>query len=142
MRGARKLGGVLAEGRTDGGRLTHVVVGFGVNVRSSAFPPEISARATSLEDELGRDVDRGAVLAAMLRRFSTWLARLRAQTLRRRRGAMVGARRGRHRGRRWSGRPMAAQRRGVTAGIDGDGALLIRAGTSTERVVAGEVIWL
>jgi biotin-[acetyl-CoA-carboxylase] ligase BirA-like protein len=63
----------------DGGRLTHVVVGFGVNVRSSAFPPEISARATSLEDELGRDVDRGAVLAAMLRRFSTWLARLRAQ---------------------------------------------------------------
>jgi len=35
-----------------------------------------------------------------------------------------------------------AQRRGVTAGIDGDGALLIRAGTSTERVVAGEVIWL
>ena len=127
VRGARKLGGVLAEGRTDGGRLTHVVVGFGVNVRSSAFPPEISARATSLEDELGRDVDRGAVLAAMLRRFSTWLARLRAQ-----RSADVAA--------RWSALAVGAtgstvewqadgaQRRGVTAGIDGEGALLIRAG--------------
>jgi len=141
VRGARKLGGVLAEGRTDGGRVTHVVVGFGVNVRSSAFPPEISARATSLEDELGRDVDRGAVLAAMLRRFSTWLARLRAQ-----RSDDVAA--------RWSALAVGAtgstvewhadggQRRGVTAGIDGDGALLIRAGTSTERVVSGEVIWL
>jgi hypothetical protein len=39
-------------------------------VGRAAFPPEISARATSLEDELGRDVDRGAVLAALLRRFA------------------------------------------------------------------------
>ena len=105
VRGARKLGGVLAEGRTEGGRLTHVVVGFGVNVRSSPFPPEISARATSLEDELGRDVDRGAVLAAMLRRFSTWLARLRAQ-----RSADVAARWSAlavGTGRQSNGRPMA-----------------------------------
>jgi BirA family transcriptional regulator, biotin operon repressor / biotin---[acetyl-CoA-carboxylase] ligase len=141
VRGARKLGGVLAEGRTDAGQLTHVVVGFGVNVRSSAFPPEISARATSLEDELGRDIDRGAVLAALLKRFSMWLARLRAQ-----RSADVAA--------RWSALAVGATgstvewradggpRRGVTAGIDGEGALLIRAGASTERVVSGEVIWL
>ena len=27
-------------------------------------------------------------------------------------------------------------------GIDGDGALLVRAADVTERVVAGEVIWL
>ena len=78
VRGARKLGGILAEARSDGGLLTHVIVGFGVNVQRSAFPPEISARATSLEDELGREVDRGRVLAASLRRLLTWLRRLRA----------------------------------------------------------------
>ena len=141
VRGARKLGGILAEGRTDEGRLTHVVVGFGVNVRSSAFPPEISSRATSLEDELGRDVDRGAVLVALLRRFSTWLSRLRGP-----RASDVAT--------RWSALAVGAtgapvewqsdggERRGVTAGIDGAGALLIRAGGAIERVVSGEVTWL
>lgn len=141
VRGARKLGGVLAEGRADRGHLTHVVVGFGINVRSSAFPAEISSRATSLEDELGREVDRGAVLSAMLRRFSTWLARLRAG-----RYGDVAA--------RWSALAVGAtgstvewlsdagSRRGITAGIDGDGALIIRTGTATERVIAGEVTWL
>lgn len=139
--GARKLGGILAEGRADAGRLTHVIVGIGINVRRSSFPPEISARATSLEDELGRDVERGPVLAAMLHRLGTWLDRLRTgQT------AMVVA--------RWcalavgaSGAPVEwgedeGSRRGVTAGVDGDGALLVRAGAATERVLAGEVTWL
>jgi BirA family biotin operon repressor/biotin-[acetyl-CoA-carboxylase] ligase len=141
VRGARKLGGILAEARTDGGRLTHVIVGFGVNVRRSPFPPEISARATSLEDELGRDVDRGSVLAAVLRRFATWLQRLRdGQTnavVARWRDLAVGA----------SGATVEWARdgerlRGVTAGIDGEGALLVRAGRSTVRVLAGEVRWL
>jgi BirA family biotin operon repressor/biotin-[acetyl-CoA-carboxylase] ligase len=118
-----------------------VIVGFGVNVQRSAFPPEISARATSLEDELGREVDRGRVLEASLRRFLTWLRRLRAgQT-----AAIVA---------RWRelavGGSGAAiewmldgnRRRGVTAGIDAEGALLVRAGGSTERVIGGEVVWL
>lgn len=141
VRGARKLGGVLAEGRADADRLTHVVVGFGVNVRRTAFPPDISMRATSLEDELGREVDRAEVLAALLRRFATWLTRLRAQ-----RTAEVAA--------RWSALAVGATgstvewqgeggvRRGVTAGIDADGALLVKAGASLERIVAGEVAWL
>lgn len=141
VRGARKLGGILAEARSEGGMLTHVIVGFGVNVLRSAFPPEISARATSLEDELGRDVDRGRVLAASLRRLLTWLRRLRAgQT-----AAVVG---------RWrdlavggSGAAVEWTRdgtrlRGVTAGVDAEGALLIHAGGSTERVIGGEVEWL
>ncbi len=141
VRGARKLGGILAEARSDGGLLTHVIVGFGVNVQRSAFPIEISARATSLEDELGREVDRGRVLAASLRRLLTWLRRLRAgQTaavVERWRELAVGG----------SGAAVEWTRdgsrlRGVTAGIDAEGALLVRAGGSTERVVGGEVVWL
>jgi BirA family transcriptional regulator, biotin operon repressor / biotin---[acetyl-CoA-carboxylase] ligase len=141
VRGARKLGGILAEARSESGQLSHVIVGFGVNVQRSAFPPEISARATSLEDELGREVDRGRVLAATLGRFLTWLRRLRAgQT-----AAVVA---------RWcelavggSGAAIEWTRdgvrlRGVTVGIDAEGALLVRAGGSTERVLGGEVAWL
>ena len=139
--GARKVGGILAEARADAGRLSYVVVGMGVNVRRAAFPPEISARATSLEDELGRQVERGPVLAALLQRLATWLERLRAgQT-----GAVVS---------RWCSLAVGASgaavewvaeegpRRGVTVGIDPDGALLVRAGPATERILAGEVTWL
>lgn len=141
VRGSRKLGGILAEARADAGQFTHVVVGFGINVGRAAFPPEISARATSLEDELGRDVDRGVVLAALLRRFATWLGRLRAgrtaEVVARWRALAVGA----------SGSTVEWQgdggtRRGVTAGVDAEGALLVRAAGVTERIVAGEVIWL
>ena len=63
VRGARKLAGILAEAQTEGGQLSHVIVGVGVNVGPAAWPPEISSRATSLEEELGRAVDRGACSA-------------------------------------------------------------------------------
>ena len=141
VRGARKLGGILAEARSDGSQVSHVIVGFGINVQRSAFPPEISARATSLEDELGREVDRGRVLAATLGRFLTWLRRLRAgQTqavVARWRELAVGG----------SGAAVEWTRegirlRGVTAGIDAEGALLVRVSGSTERVLGGEVAWL
>jgi len=141
VRGSRKLGGILAEARTDAGQLTYVVVGFGINVGRAAFPPEISARATSLEDELGRDVDRGAVLAALLRRFATWLGRLRAdrtaEVVARWRALAVGASGSTV---EWHGE--GGTRRGVTAGVDPEGALLVRAAGVTERIVAGEVTWL
>lgn len=141
VRGARKLAGILAEARTDGAALTHVVVGVGVNVRAAAWPPEISARATSLEEELGRPVDPGAVLGAMAARLGIWLDRLRAGE-----GALVRA--------RWQKLSVGATgaavsvpgpdgaRRGLTAGLDAEGALLVRSGTETTRVVAGEVVWL
>ena len=62
----RKLAGILAEGidRADG--LQHVVLGIGINVRPAAYPPELAARVTSLEHELGRAVDAGLVLAEIL----------------------------------------------------------------------------
>ena len=34
------------------------------------------------------------------------------------------------------------ERQGVTAGIDSRGALLVNAGGSIERIVAGELTWL
>ena len=141
VRGARKLGGILAEARVDAGRVTHVVVGFGINVRRSSFPPEISARATSLEDELGRDVDRARVLVALLRRFAAWLQRLRvgrsAEVVTRWSQLAAGAT-----GALVEWHDEAGARRGVTAGIDRAGALTVRTGAAVERIVGGEVTWV
>jgi BirA family biotin operon repressor/biotin-[acetyl-CoA-carboxylase] ligase len=141
VRGARKLAGILAEARADGPGVSHVVIGIGVNVLAAAWPPEISSRATSLEEELGRPVDAGAVLGAMASRLAIWLARLRSGE-----GAAV-----RSRWQRLSvggvGAPVdvdtpEGRQRGMTAGLDRDGALLVRHGSALTRVVAGEVTWL
>ena len=45
-------------------------------------------------------------------------------------------------GRRVSWATNAGAARGVTAGIDDRGALLVRVDDRIERIVAGEVIWL
>ncbi len=141
VRGARKLAGILAEARADGGRLSHVVVGIGVNVGAAPWPAEISARVTSLEEELGRAVDAALVLGLCLGRLGTWVRRLRAGQ-----ASAVRA--------RWQQLAVGATgatvevahpdgaRRGITCGIDTGGALLVRSGMDTQRVVAGEVTWL
>src|SRR5262245_58426611 len=50
--GDRKLAGILAEAGSAGGGLQHVVVGFGINLLTASYPPEVAARATSIEQEL------------------------------------------------------------------------------------------
>lgn len=141
VRGARKLAGILAEARGEGAAVSHVIIGIGINVRAAAWPPAISARTTSLDEELGRAVDAGAVLGAVTMRLAVWLARLRggdAAAVRARwQQLSVGA----------TAAPVevdtpAGRRRGLTAGLDRDGALLIRHGNEVTRVVAGEVTWL
>jgi hypothetical protein len=52
----RKLAGILAEALSD-----VVVLGYGINVGPMAYPPELRDRATSLETELGRPIDRAVV---------------------------------------------------------------------------------
>jgi BirA family transcriptional regulator, biotin operon repressor / biotin---[acetyl-CoA-carboxylase] ligase len=132
----RKLGGILAE--TAGDDL--VVVGYGINVAAAALPAELRGRATSLEHELGRAVDRAAVLvetlAALARRYEDLLAG--------RFDAILDAWRGRAPAA--SGAPVswttnAGTRTGVTAGVGDDGALLVRTADGVERIVAGEITW-
>jgi BirA family transcriptional regulator, biotin operon repressor / biotin---[acetyl-CoA-carboxylase] ligase len=134
--GRRKLGGVLAEASS-----ATVVVGYGINVHAAAFPPELGDRATSLESELGRRIDREALLAATL----TAIDRRYDDLLESRFDAILDA---------WRRRaPTANESRvewlsgsnvilGITKGIDDDGALIVRVGDSTERIVGGEIRWL
>jgi len=61
MLGDRKASGILCEA----GRLG-VLAGIGVNCARRAFPEELREKATSLEAELGRPVDRWALLELIL----------------------------------------------------------------------------
>jgi BirA family transcriptional regulator, biotin operon repressor / biotin---[acetyl-CoA-carboxylase] ligase len=137
----RKLAGILAEGAMAGSRLSAVVVGLGVNLRPSAYPPEIAARAVSLEALAGRAVDADGVLVAVL----AALARRRQALAEPGGGAvLLEAWRG------WSPSASGARIRwrqqdqvcdGVTAGIDDTGALRVRTRGGETRLVAGEVEW-
>jgi BirA family biotin operon repressor/biotin-[acetyl-CoA-carboxylase] ligase len=138
---ARKLAGILAEGVMVGARLTAVIVGLGINLRPSAYPPEIAVRAVALETLAGRAVDPDSVLVALLAALS------------RRRRALAdpgGAPALLEAWRAWS--PSATGRRirwrqqeqiceGVTAGVDEAGALRVQTRTGQTRLVAGDVEW-
>ena len=137
----RKLGGILAESSGAAGRSDTVVVGYGINVRPAAFPPELRDRATSLESELGRAIDRyhllAETLAALSQRYEDLLAgRFDAilDAWRHLAPAASGARVA------WT--TNAGTVSGVTAGIDDLGALLVRIDDRVERIVSGEVAWL
>jgi BirA family biotin operon repressor/biotin-[acetyl-CoA-carboxylase] ligase len=129
--GARKLAGILAEGGEC------VVLGIGINVRTAAYPPDVAARATSLEEELGRPVDRGVLLAECLAALRTRYADLGEAGGGRR---MLDAWRGRAGG-LWGRAVEWDAGRGIAAGIADDGALTVRTATGIERLLSGEVRW-
>jgi BirA family biotin operon repressor/biotin-[acetyl-CoA-carboxylase] ligase len=132
----RKVAGILAEAGP-----SWVVLGFGINVRPAAYPPEVSSRATSLEAELGRPVDRGLVLAECLRALGTRCDRLRAGNesdviaeWRKRAAPMAGRRV------EWEsdGKPV----QGTAHDIDEAGALVVHGEHGVVRVISGEVRWI
>jgi BirA family transcriptional regulator, biotin operon repressor / biotin---[acetyl-CoA-carboxylase] ligase len=132
----RKLAGILAEGAPDGA----VVVGYGINIGATAFPPELGDRATSVESELGRTVDRSHVLvetlAALSRRYEDLLAGRFDAILDAWHARAPGSR-----GARVQWETPEGPQSGTTDGVDAMGALLVRVGARIERLVAGEVIW-
>ncbi len=131
----RKLAGILAETAGD-----CVVLGYGINISTASFPPEISHRATSLESELGRSVDAACVfaesLAALAARYRDLLAGRFDAILDAWRALAPAAE-----GTRVSWAAPEGERHGITAGIDDCGALLVRCGDHIERIVSGELAW-
>ena len=134
--GRRKLAGILAEGLAIGTPEQAVIIGVGVNVQPAAYPLDVAARATSIEDELGRPVERNALLTAILISLGDRLAQLEQsagdilQAWRAASPNAIGTRI------EWEGRS------GVTAGIDDEGALLVRTPAGVERIIAGELRWM
>ena len=137
----RKLCGILTELEleAESGRLSHVIVGVGVNISQTAedFGPELAPVAASLLQALGRIPRRAEVAAAVLAAlddmyaafpgaWEKWLERYRAGCL-------------------TVGRPVRVLRPGGEAegfaqGIDEDFSLLVRwPDGRTEAISSGEV---
>ena len=62
-----KVAGILLESKMSSQRIEHAVIGFGINVNhtSADLPAESMFKASSLRVELGDQVERGALIAAI-----------------------------------------------------------------------------
>lgn len=65
----RKITGILTEMATDIESINYVIVGIGFNVNNKSFPEELAATATSLEMELGHEVNREKLIALFGKHF-------------------------------------------------------------------------
>jgi BirA family transcriptional regulator, biotin operon repressor / biotin---[acetyl-CoA-carboxylase] ligase len=137
-RDGAKVAGLLLETAMADERVVEAIIGVGINVnwRRADMPAEIAARATSLRDLTGAEVDRTALLRRVLEsldaevlaleRGESPLARLRAAS--------------------WlDGRPVrvtAAESdvEGVVAGIGDDGALVVETERGAQVISYGEVV--
>ncbi|MCC7518171.1 MAG: biotin--[acetyl-CoA-carboxylase] ligase [Verrucomicrobiae bacterium] len=136
----RKLAGILTEIGLEEGRLAYALLGVGVNVNLVAddLPEDLRGCATSLKQEAGRAFSRATLAAEMLGEIEQGLVRLDDtgfpavadewialdDTL----------------GRQVSVAGPDGRRRGLAAGLDTDGALLLRLDEGrTERIHGGDV---
>ncbi len=141
FRTRRKLAGILAEASSSPDGVQHVVLGIGINVGRSSFPPELADRAGSLETELGRSVDAGPVLAQVLSAINRVLAEVEhagPPSLFTRWLELAPSAYGERI--EWDGPD--GVKTGVSAGLAEDGALLARTLEGLTRIVAGEVRWV
>jgi BirA family transcriptional regulator, biotin operon repressor / biotin---[acetyl-CoA-carboxylase] ligase len=139
----RKLGGMLAELATDGDQLMYAVLGLGLNVNihagtgPDALPSELEGTATSLLIATGANVNRLALLAAVLERTEVWYDRVRG-------GESIHAEwlaRLDTLGRRVRISGTGGQLEGVAVGATVEGGLVVRDDAGTEHTVwSGDVV--
>ncbi len=136
----RKVAGLLCEMATDdAGRLSHIVIGVGVNLEGdlATLPADLCDRATTLQAVLGRAPTAESLSSTFCRRLEGWLSlhsteglspvlqawRERSSTLGQRVRVTLGS----------------SAMEGTALDIDADGALIIETQGSRVRVQAGEV---
>lgn len=131
----RKVAGILLESRTQPPDPAVVAVGIGLNLRQTAFPEALAARATSVRLATGVDVDRDDALHALIAAFGRWRGRLEQQGFGPLRERWLA-------GSDTIGRTVDIDGvRGVAVDLAPDGALVIADGSERRRVVAGEIGW-
>jgi BirA family transcriptional regulator, biotin operon repressor / biotin---[acetyl-CoA-carboxylase] ligase len=137
--GGRKISGILAE-TCDSPKGSAVVVGIGVNLKSSNFPPEIAATATSVEAETNKIPNVETLLQKLTFFLSEYCdvlysaigpEKIRAEWLKRSSYAF--------------GKPVRVVLEnetihGITRGIEENGALRVRQDSGEMRIIhAGDV---
>jgi BirA family transcriptional regulator, biotin operon repressor / biotin---[acetyl-CoA-carboxylase] ligase len=131
-----KVSGILTETSLSGEIPDYIILGIGVNVNYTMHMyPELAPTATTVQDVLGREVDRVALERALLAELERQYARVRSGTVLldeyRARLGMLGQ------------RIQAVTSNGVIEGtakdIAEDGALVVATRDSTVRLYAGDV---
>ena len=136
----RKACGILTELEAEADRVGFVVVGIGVNVNSTLahFPPDLHEKATSMYLAAGRRVERARFGAQLLEELESRYERFLSGGF----AALADE---------WNARSALTGRTvtvsgaatdtvsGTCAGIDADGALLLKSDGGTVRVLAGDV---
>jgi len=114
---------------------TTIIIGIGVNLGQREFPPELAGHATSVALETGCAPDRETMLAALLEEFDAWRVRFEREGFGavREQWRMLSDTLGRH--------VTLDGVTGIAVDLDVDGALLIDAGGTVRRVIAGEIAW-
>ena len=136
----RKLGGILCEAVGVGPSVDAIVLGVGLNLQHTAYPLDVAA-ATSIEDELGRAVDRPAVVVELLVAMREAIDELWAGGASSIRDAWRRAGRSGLGGAPVRWHDPHGEHRGLARDIDDDGALLVDSDGAVLRLVAGEVTW-
>jgi BirA family biotin operon repressor/biotin-[acetyl-CoA-carboxylase] ligase len=74
----KKVCGILPEANWSGAQLEAVILGIGVNLSQNAYPKDIPLLypATSVEENLGTEVDPAAFLQSVLAHLVSWFDRL------------------------------------------------------------------
>lgn len=133
----KKVAGILVESSLTQNLVEYVVVGIGVNVNQTEFPPELAGKATSLRLETRREFDRGALFRMIL----TALEVLYTQCTKRGFGIILPL---------WLGRtsmlnkPIAVSLHGsvvtgVVKGLSREGGLILNANGKDQTLFAGDV---
>ena len=133
----KKVCGILTELGAQMDRLDYVVVGVGLNANNdtAAFPSQW--RSTSLAAELGRGIDRCALIAAILNEMEKAIDNMESQEIYE----------------EWRSLSLSLGERvrissaegdllGQVVDLDGDGALILQQGREKRRILAGDCIHL
>lgn len=126
----RKLAGILVQSAEGA-----MIAGIGVNVNQSAFPNDLTKIATSLKQETGKEHSKEAlaeqIIAESLRHASLLAEKGKYEIMRRFKENST-----------WpQGKPVEVEGgiRGVTAGLDDNGFLLVQTREKLETIIAGGV---
>lgn len=135
----RKFAGILAEAEMVHNALSYVIIGIGINLNQTSFPPEVAAQATSIKLETGRVSDPDEVRQKLYFKLDAWydlFLRQGAADIIRQWCELSSYAEGK------SVKVITGDRTiaGVTRGLTPDGALIIETSTGDrETILTGEV---
>jgi len=140
LAGERKICGILSE-TVDTREGRAVVVGIGINLTGRAYPPDLNGLATSVEEETRAPVDRHLLLISLQRAIAHWYEELLGLD-----GAKKILKAWIDRSSYADGRLVDVVNgdqifRGITRGVEADGALRVETEANEIRIIrAGDVV--